>query len=304
MKKLLLFSFLLIVIGLSIYFKKDILNFYLKNIKNIVKEPTKLVNNEYSTNASYKFVNITDNFIVKSRQDIINVYYTVINSGMDEFTFYCDKKYEDCIIDINDISNDQKLLTYINNFVPVYNSFKNIETEFNNLGKIDIRITHDYTKEEIIEINKKIDEILKKEISSDLTNEAKIKKIHDYIINNSRYDKDKADKKENKYKSDIAYGCLIQGYAICGGYADSMKLFLDKLNIPNFKISSENHIWNVVYLNNKYLHLDLTWDDPITSTGEDKLEYNYFLITTDELNEIEKEQHTINYNIYQELKNA
>ena len=41
---------------------------------------------------------------------------------------------------------------------------------------------------------------------------------------------DRSDKKVTKYHSDIAYGPLVEGYAICGGYADTMKLFLDKLS--------------------------------------------------------------------------
>ena len=60
-------------------------------------------------------------------------------------------------------------------------------------------------------------------------------------------------------------------------------------------------MWNAVFLNNSWYHLDLTWDDPITSDGSDILEYNFFLITTKELQEIEQEQHNYDYNIYSEL---
>ena len=82
--------------------------------------------------------------------------------------------------------------------------------------------------------------------------------------------------------------------------ADSMKLFLDRLNIPNYKISSENHIWNLVNVDNNWYHLDLTWDDPVTSNGTDVLEYDYFLITTTELEELESDQHNFDIKIYKE----
>ena len=36
------------------------------------------------------------------------------------------------------------------------------------------------------------------------------------------------------YKSNTAYGVLTQGFGICSGYSDAMKLFLDKLNIINY----------------------------------------------------------------------
>ena len=133
-----------------------------------------------------------------------------------------------------------------------------------------------------------------------MTNEDKIKIIHDYIINNTKYDKAKSDNKVKLYNSDIAYGALIEHYAICGGYSDSMKLFLDKFGIENYKISSENHIWNLVKLNNEWFHLDLTWDDPVTNTGEDVLEYDYFLITTEELQTLDTDQHFFDKTIYTE----
>ena len=36
---------------------------------------------------------------------------------------------------------------------------------------------------------------------------------------------------------------------------------MDILNIPNFKVSSKEHIWNVIYYNNAWYHIDVTWDD-------------------------------------------
>ena len=39
-----------------------------------------------------------------------------------------------------------------------------------------------------------------------------------------------------KYKSEIAYGPLFEGYAVCGGYTDLMELFLEKMNIKSYKI--------------------------------------------------------------------
>ncbi len=61
-----------------------------------------------------------------------------------------------------------------------------------------------------------------------------------------------------------------------------MSLLLDKLGIKNFKIASKTHVWNAVYINNQWLHLDLTWDDPVSERGP-ILDHKYFLITTDEL---------------------
>ena len=304
MKKIIALIILLIIFILTLVFHNNIVNFILDHFTNIKREATVLKNNEYATNNSYSYVKLTDDFTPKNAQDIMNIYYTIIQSGMDEFTFYCDEKYKDCIEDVNYISNNQRVLSYINNFVPSFNSFKNIETSFDSIGKVTVRIIHTYSPDDIKEIDKKIDEVFRENITEDLTIEEKIKKLHDYIINHTKYDIDRSDNKINKYHSDTAYGPLFEGYAICGGYADSMQLFLNKLNLPNFKVTSENHIWNVVLLNDKWYHIDLTWDDPVVNTGEDVLEYNYFLISTEELQELEQEQHIFDIDVYKELKAA
>ena len=80
-----------------------------------------------------------------------------------------------------------------------------------------------------------------------------------------------------------------------------MALFLDYYKIPNFKIISENHIWNAVFVDNKWYHLDLTWDDPVSNNGKDVLEYTFFLISSDELNDIEKEQHVFDKEVFSEI---
>ena len=61
------------------------------------------------------------------------------------------------------------------------------------------------------------------------------------------------------------------------------------------------HTWNSVYVDDEWLHLDLTWDDPVTTTGEDRLEYNFFLITDKELENRNTGQHNYDRTIYIEL---
>ena len=73
-----------------------------------------------------------------------------------------------------------------------------------------------------------------------------IRKIHNYIINNTKYDSARADSNIIDYDSDIAYGPLLEGYALCGGYTEAMELFLEKLHIKSFRVASEEHIWNAV----------------------------------------------------------
>ena len=106
---------------------------------------------------------------------------------------------------------------------------------------------------------------------------------------------------DKTYHSNTAYGVLLEGYGICSGYSDAMKLFLDKLNIINYKISNDQHIWNLVYLDGQWLHLDLTWDDPVSDKNITR--DNYFLITTKTLKELKDDVHYYDNNIFDEAKN-
>ena len=78
-----------------------------------------------------------------------------------------------------------------------------------------------------------------------------------------------------------------------------MSIYIHKLNIKNYRITGSNHIWNLVYLND-WTHLDVTWDDPVTKTGEDLLIHDYFLISTEELKKADAVEHQFNANIYSE----
>lgn len=300
MKKWSALLIVLIIFFLCLIYNDEIVTFLINNFSSIERKTTKLENNNYARSEDYKFVQLTSDFRPKDRQELLNIYYTILNSGMEKFTFYCPSDYKDCIKDVDYISNNQVLLSNINNFVHVYNSFENIETEFDSLGKVTVYIKHNYKAKEISELQLVVTSIIENNIKDNMSVENKIKVLHDYIINNTKYDVNRSDNKVTSYNSDTAYGALIQHYAICGGYADSIKLFLDYLEIPNYKISSENHIWNLVFINGKWHHLDLTWDDPVTSDGKDILEYDYFLISTDELKKLETDQHVFDTEIYLE----
>lgn len=298
MKKILYFVIFILLFSLTFYYKEDILIYYNKYLSNTKQVPTSLEKNEYYRNYNFKYVANTDNFSPNTKQDILNIYYTIINSGMENFTFYCPDTYETCLDDVKDIAYNKTVLSNINDFVHPYNSFNQIETSFDSLGEINIKVVHNYTEEMEIILNYKIDEIIKNEITDEMDAVNKILIIHDYIINNTKYDQNRSDKNIFEYKSNNAYGVLIEGYGICSGYTDSMMLFLEKLNIKSYKVSSENHVWNKVFINNNWYNLDLTWDDPVNSDGSDSLEHTFFLVNDDEMLKNDKTEHTYNEDVY------
>lgn len=301
MKKFLVFILLVLVLGCTYLYRENIVIFLIESFGNIDKEISIETKNKYYRDYNLSYVSLTDNFKATSKEDLVNMYYTVINSGLDEFTFYCSKTYPNCIDDVLYLANDQTTLSNINSFVHPYNSFTFLKTSYDTLKKITLKIEKTYDEKDIDEINTIVDKIIKDEIKDEDNPKEIIKIVHNYIINTTKYDKERADRNIIKYQSHTAYGVLVEHYGLCGGYTDAMAIFLNKYNIPNFKVVSENHIWNAVYIDNNWHHLDLTWDDPVLTDGSDTLEYTFFLITTKELEELETNQHIFDKKVFSEL---
>lgn len=302
MKKVLTFIFLLLLLGCTYLYRENIFIFLIENFGGVTKDITLESKNQYYRDYNLSYVNVTNNFKATSKEDLIDMYYTVINSGVDEFSFYCSKTYPNCIDDVMYLANNQTILSNINSFVHPYNSFTTVKTKYDTLKRVTLEMEKTYTNQKINEINEIVDKIIQEEIKDEDDPKEIIKIVHDYIINNTKYDKERADKNIIKYESNTAYGVLIEHYGLCGGYTDAMAIFLNKYNIPNFKVVSENHIWNAVYIDNTWYHLDLTWDDPVLTDGTDTLEYTFFLITTDELENLETNQHYFDKKVFSELK--
>ena len=280
------------------------------NQKLIIEEK-----DEYAKDDGYLFVKTTDNFIPYSYQDLLDIVYSTINNGWESFTFYCPNEYTECINDMETISNDEITLTHINNYVHPYNSFNSLKTKIMESGEINISINYVYTKDQIDKINTEVKRIMNLVVKKDNSDYENIKALHDYIINNTKYDEEKTEFADSKYASSIAYGALFEHYATCNGYTDTMAIFMSLMGIKNYKIAttkadlkttSTGHVWNAVYLDGKWLHMDLTWDDPVSTSGEDYLYHKYFLVTTEQMHEADDgeiyiEEHNFNKNVYLEF---
>jgi len=269
------------------------------------KTPTALKNNAYTKDITIDFVQKTDDFSAKNRQGIINIYYTVLLSGMNEFTFYCNPSYPSCMKDLLEINNNSALLSQMNNFVNVFNTFRSIKTTYTNSGKITINIEKVYSESDINNINTKVDSIYNKLVDENKSVDYNIKKVHDYIIDNTKYDV--AEENSTEFNdSSTAMGVLFKKLATCNGYTDTMSIFLDRMKVTNARVSNTNHIWNIVNIDGNWLHLDLTWDDPVNNLNKDMLLYDYYLKPTKELKAIDKlkdkDDHEFDSTIYNLLQ--
>ena len=307
MKKIILLLLLIGSFAFVMYFKENIYQFILENYI-FKKEIEILPANDYEVKYPFAYIHSTDQFLIEKKEDFLQIFYTVLNKGWDEFSFYCDTKYKTCQDDVKTMIQDHKLLSSINNFVNPFNSYKQIAINMSEYGKITIYIHKLYNSNEIEQLNHKVDQIYASIITDDMSTRDKIKAVHDYIIQTTHYDKENVDIVTNsnistlKTNSHKAIGPLFEGIALCGGYTDAMALFLNKMNIPNYKISSEHHVWNLVYLDQTWYHLDLTWDDPVTNTEEQLLLYEFFLIDTEQLEKKNTGQHQYPKDIYIEAQ--
>lgn len=305
MKKSITSLILIIIFFICYAYKTEIIT-YIMTTSNDFQEVTPPTQNNYTSPTEFLLVKETDNFHVSSKQDILNVIYTVLNTGQTEFTFYCTKEYENCGKELEEISQDQTTLSVINNMVSPFNSYQKMFITTNNYGKATINIEKLYTKKDAEQIYNKIDEF-KQTINPNLSIRNQIKAFHDYLINNTTYDEERADSIEKGYENTSPYnshkanGPLLEGKALCSGYSDAMKIYLDSLNLKNYKVSTSKHIWNVVYLDNKWLHIDLTWDDPVTPTHQNVLLYTYFLVDTNKILSENNVSHNFDKKYYPEL---
>lgn len=280
-------AFVVTFVGICTFFRSDIK--FLLTSRTVERKYGKINTNSYFIEDNFKYVDNYEKAEVNSKQDIINSIYYLINSGATYTEKYCGKNYTECYNDMTNISNNSDTLSILNNYVHPFNSFESITFNFDN-NVIEITIEHSYTEEQKNKINNIADKIINENIKDNMSTKQKIKTIHDYIINETDYDTLKTKNiKDTTYKSNTAYGVLIEHYGICSGYSDAMAIFLNKLNIINYKISNDQHIWNLVYLNNSWLHLDLTWDDPVSDKNITR--DNYFLISTTNLKKLDDNVH-------------
>ncbi len=307
MKKFLSWLATLGILCTVFFYREQIFSYLLIKIiyphEFVVYEP-----NQYYHGLDYKFVQETDDFTPENRQQLFNVFYTILNRGWESFSFVCDFSYKNCVTDIQTILDEGTELSSLNNFVHPYNNYREIEIVVNNFGRVDVSIDKLYSEEEIQAIDIEIDRIYDEIVSDSMSLKEKIKAVHDYIIDTTKYLREKEmDANGNllfPLGTNKAYGPIFNHVASCGGYTDAMALFLYKMGVQNYKVSSVEHIWNLVYIDDTWKHLDLTWDDPITTTGEDVRTYNFFLISTKELILKDVAEHDYNASIFMETKES
>lgn len=90
----------------------------------------------------------------------------------------------------------------------------------------------------------------------------KEKTAHDLICSNVIYDPGYEDKsiKQNEYNQS-AYSTFVDKVTVCAGYSQAMQLLMNGAGIDCSVVTSFDHEWNIIKINNTWYYVDCTWDD-------------------------------------------
>lgn len=89
--------------------------------------------------------------------------------------------------------------------------------------------------------------------------------FHDYIAKDLYYDFDSLTDR----KPQDALSVLANGMAVCQGYANLYTALLRASGIKAQVYTGSNHAWNMVWWENDWHDVDVTWDDPVQDDGGD-----------------------------------
>lgn len=119
-----------------------------------------------------------------------------------------------------------------------------------------------------------------------MTDAQKVMAVHDWIINHTVFDVESASAGATPPDIFSYTGVMLNGKAVCGGYAKAFDYFMQILGIQSEYIvgyatnsigQTEGHAWNRVLIDGNWYYLDVTWDDPVSTRG-DVLSHRYCMI--------------------------
>ena len=137
------------------------------------------------------------------------------------------------------------------------------------------------------EINKIITYFTQNYITVSMSDFEKEIQIIRYLVETVSFDKEEVEKGSYKITDSYkAYGALINGKAVCSGYAKAFDLLAKASGLSTNIVTgtatnsagvTEAHAWNQIYLDGDWYNVDVTWEDPLTNIelGSDILFNNY-----------------------------
>lgn len=134
-------------------------------------------------------------------------------------------------------------------------------------------------RQRIAELNNTVENIITN-IPSGLKEYHLEKYVHNTVIDNCTY-AEGVKTSADGWEEFTTYGALVNGSAVCEGYAHAMCLLLNKVGLNCYYVNgygeSSAHMWNTVEIDGNWYHLDATWDD------NENAFFNYFNLNDEQI---------------------
>lgn len=186
-----------------------------------------------------------------------------------------------------------------------------------NHAKYVYTVKYDVSSKDLKRYYKFIKKWTRKHIDSEMTDEEKVRGIHDYIVSKCNYSYgekgEKWFKKSRKNASNAKLGkfsvytplaMVFKNGGVCDAYS---RLFYDMAKKAGLKVkyivgniyNGGLHAWNLVKVEGKWYHIDVTWDD--NNAGAEDYDYEYYLKSDEYMRE---KQHSWNKKSYPKCRES
>ena len=141
-----------------------------------------------------------------------------------------------------------------------------------------LQVKYRESKEQTQYVKSQVKSIIGSIVKPGMDDHEKVKVIHDYVVKHVSYD--------TSYQAYTAYEALANRSAVCQGYALLTYELLKEAGIQNHIVTGtgngQAHAWNLVNIENKWYHLDTTFDDPVPDKAG-HVTYSYFNMSDEQL---------------------
>lgn len=125
---------------------------------------------------------------------------------------------------------------------------------------------------------------VKKNIKSNMSDEQKVKTIHDFMVTNFNYNFGDENEKSGGHSIYIPSSLIYGEGGVCQAYSTLFYKMAKESGLEAQFIAgvSKNnyysgpHAWNMVKIDGDWYHIDVTWNDPIPD-NPNKIYYDYYL---------------------------
>lgn len=221
---------------------------------------------------------VTDRFYYKKMNERDRKIYKAIYDGIMHYKEFAE---------VPDVTLRKEIVGWIyhcvlwdNPFIFSVGEYAMWDALYDNDTKIKITTLCDAESEKVFrkQVENEVNSILSATGLDKLSDFQKEVFVHDFIINNIKYDQTCGDdgKRIEPY---TVYGALVEHKAVCEGIAKTVKLLLNLLDVNCIVVSGKYkgnaHSWNMVNIKEWSYNLDVTMDMGRV-IHDRKMRYNYF----------------------------